>query len=73
MANPMKDGVKATYADKFARVAGNLAKAEVPWERAQRISGADQPTTMPKPPNQAVPQFEDERSTADPPYGSTED
>ncbi len=71
MANPMKAGIKDTYAAKFARLTGNEAKAETPDERAGRISGV-KPAGIPKAPNQAVPQFENDRRTDDPPYGGTE-
>lgn len=70
MAHPFREQVLSTYQEKHAKLVGGLSKASHPWERADRISQSE-PRTMEKPPEQAVPQFTEDRSAKDVPYGST--
>lgn len=72
MPHPMKERVSDTYQVKHSRLTGNLAKAETPWQRAERISGFREESfsKMPPAPNEAVPQFTNDRSTRDVAYGS---
>lgn len=69
MAHPMKGDVQKSTAAKLRQVVTDVPKPSDPWIKAERISGAS-PTTMPNPPEEAVPQFQEDRSIRDVPYGS---
>lgn len=69
MAHPFRQKSIASSEEKFRQVADRTTGMEGPYKRAERISGTV-PVTMPYPPEQAVPQFENDRSLRDPEYGS---
>lgn len=70
MAHPMKGDVERLGAAKYQLIVGGSGKLESPWAKAERISGSPGASPPPNPPNMAVPQFENDRSLRDVPYGS---
>ena len=73
MAHPSKSDVQSTMADKLRRMVTSVPHTPYdPWKVAERISGA-KPLIMERPPEEAVPQFENDRSIRDVAYGSKPD
>lgn len=69
MPHPFKQQAAEAAERKFQQVTNRTSGHEGQAKRAERISGVV-PHTMSPPPEQAVPQFENDRSLRDPDYGS---
>jgi hypothetical protein len=69
MPHPFKQQAAEAAERKFQQITNRTGGHEGPYKKAERISGV-QTREVPPPPEQAVPQFENDRSLRDPEYGS---
>lgn len=69
MAHPFKSDSILSAENKHRGIVGHTKKMEHAYKRAGRLSGV-QPSKMEPVPEQGVPQFEQDRSQRDVPYGS---